>query len=154
MQNNDTYIRQIVQQELHKTAQSNRFNVQNQGRHIHNDLDAPYVFQPILTYVGQIGSDGTVGLLPNGWTASWNGSSTGAYSIFHNLNSRLYGVVASATQSTNTPALPVINPFENQFDIDFFSVVPSHQDTSFSFILTIINNKTTKIPTYYGSIIP
>lgn len=143
-------IQSLIRSEVQKISQVGRFGVSNTQRHIHNDIDSPYVFQPILTYVGEIGSNGTVGLLPQGWTVTYNG--TGSYSITHNLGTRLYSVVASAQQSTNSVVSPVLESFDDGFDANWFTSSGA-ADTSFTFILVNINNKSTKLPSYYGSIV-
>lgn len=146
---NEQDVRALIQQEIHKTSQSGRFNVTNTQRHIHNNIDSPYAFQPILTFVGSIGSDGTIFLLPKGWSASHD--DVGQYSIVHNLGTRQYSVVTSALQSTNVVAVPVIQPLlDNSFSINWFNTSPTIKDTAFNFLLTNVNNKSQKIPTYYG----
>lgn len=147
---NDSQIRQLIQSEIHKTSQSNRFNVQNQGRHIHNDLDSPYVFQPILTYIGFVGYDGSVILLPTGWSITHVGA--GEYTITHNLNTQLYAVVVTAQQSTNAVVTAIVEERINDFDVSMINHVPALEDSSFTFILTNINNKTSKLPAYGGNI--
>lgn len=145
----------MIQQEIHKSQQAQRFNLNSIPRHTHNSIDSPAVFQPTFTYAGEIGSDGTVGLLPQGWTAVKNG--IGDFSIFHNLGTTLYSIVASAQQSTNIVVAATIESFENQIDFSWWNVqgtsVHAPADTSFTFLLTNISSKLTKFPIYYGSIV-
>lgn len=147
---NDSQILQTIRSEIHKTSQSNKFNVSSIQRHIHNDLDAPYVFQPILTYVGRVNSDGTVALLPVGWTVTALGS--GEYLIRHNLNTYLYSVTF-ASQNLNTLVAPSLLMEKDDFDVTWNTTeIPTGTDSSFCFILTNIDNKSTKIPRYYGTL--
>jgi len=66
-------IRQIIQEEIKRNQVASKFNVTSVPQHIHNNVDSPFVFQPILTYIAFIPYDGslTSGLeyiLPTGWS--------------------------------------------------------------------------------------
>lgn len=93
----------------------------------------------------------TPNLIPKGWTISYGG--TGEYTITHNLNTLFYTCIASAAQSSNAFAIPIIETFANEVtftwgggmlgDTEF-----SRQDTGFFFQLTTIANKNITFPTY------
>lgn len=53
-------IRQIVREEIQKSSSSSRFGLAPISRHIHNNIDSPFVFQPILTYSGLVGVGNSV----------------------------------------------------------------------------------------------
>lgn len=150
-------VRVIVKQEIQAAASASRFQIGNIPRHIHNDTDSPLAFQPILTYVGLLGVGSatapvTVNILPKSWTVRYDG--TGEYTVIHNLGSSIiYSCVASAAQSTNAFAPPVISGFANEVSFTWgdISNPGAKIDTGFYFILTVVNNKDTKIPSYYGS---
>ncbi len=141
-------IRSIVRQEIQSSASGGRFGLNPIQRHTHNNVDSPYVFQPTFIYAGYVGSDGSVLLLPNGWTSSFDGSHT--YTVTHNIGS-IYIVNASPIQSTNHVCSPVIEPFSNSFDVSWFDVNGSGTTTGFGFILTVINNKSMSNPIYVGT---
>lgn len=142
-------IQQMIQQEMHKYSQLNRFNVSNTQRHIHNNIDSPYTFQPILTYIGNISENGSVGLLPTGWSAT--SDEAGSYTVTHNLGTVLYACVASSSDS-GAIANPVVSHFANEVDFVWFQEL-GKTTTNFNFILTVINNKIQTLPTYYGGLV-
>lgn len=150
-------INQQIQSQIHRISQSNRFNVSNTQRHIHNDIDSPFVFQPILTYIGTIEYNGSVGLLPVGWTVDTvdEGGGRFLYVINHNLNTRLYSFVTTAQQSLNSIVTPIAESLANSVEVAWFTTgsTPGLANTSFSFVLTTIANKNTKLPRYYGVIL-
>lgn len=149
-------LQKQIQLGVQAGAAGARFGLNAIPRHTHNNVDSPYVFQPILTYVGFIPYTGNVintvlqSLIPKGWTVVYNG--TGSYSITHNLNTTLYVVVASAQQSTNQIVSPVIEMFQNSFDVNWFDTNPVAQNTSFTFNLTVIGNRSQTLPTYVGTL--
>lgn len=146
---NPEQIRALVRQEIQANSSASRFKVNTTPRHIHNNVDSPFTFQPILTYIGEVNADGTAVLLPNGWTSV--GSGTGVYTITHNLNSTYYRIVAN-------PSDPYIGVFctigtrgKNTVVVKTF--VPSAgsyaaTSASFSFILVITNNRSQTLPSY------
>lgn len=146
----DPQIRQLVRSEIHKSSQTGRFNVQNQGRHTHNDIDSPYVFQPILSYVGLINSDGTIALLPVGWTVDYTAPSE--YVINHNLGTLLYSVTFTSNNLNVLVAPSMFNDVNNFVVVWNKTSNSAGQASSFNFTLTTINNKTQKLPKYYGTL--
>ena len=144
-------IRSIVQQELQANRSGARFGLTPIQRHIHNNTDSPFAFQPILTYTGVIIYDGTVGSLPKGWTCVRN--AVGAYSITHNLGSDSnYVVMTQELQSLNTVLTSVVSPFALQFDVTWWDIsTAAAGDTSFMFTVTVANNRSTQIPVYSGT---
>lgn len=147
----DQDIKNFVRQEIQASKAQDRFQLQPVQRHTHaGGADGPPVFQPAFTYVGLIGSTGEVLLLPKGWSVTYD--STGVYFITHNLGTILYGCVASAAQSTNIYAVPVIEGFENEVDFSWADVATAAKaDTGFFFSLTIVGNKPAQPPQYYGA---
>lgn len=149
---NEATIKQWIQQGIQQAASANRFTLGGIQRHTHNNVDSPYTFEPILTYVGIINYDGTYSLLPKGWTVVKDPANLGTYYITHNLGTVLYSCVASCFQSTNIFGVPVIEGFANEVDFTWGDVATGAKaDTSFYFILTVINNKSTTLPSYVGS---
>lgn len=142
--------RQIVQQEIQKHASDARFTLNSIPRHIHNDIDSPYVFQPILNYAGIVVWNGVTVIgatLPRGWSVSY--VSTGKYIVTHGLPaSAIYVVNAIANQSTNMLVAAVVTYFVGSFSITWGDTTPAFYDTSFSFLLTVINNRSTQLPVY------
>lgn len=149
-------IKQQIQQGIQQHASGARFGLSPIPRHIHNNVDSPYVFQPILTYIGVIGigvanqNPVTINLLPKGWVVNW--ISLGHYSVTHNLDTTQYGCVATAAQSTNVYAVPVVSSFKN---ITYFTWLDAatgfNADTGLSFTLTVIGNRNTQLPVYVGT---
>ena len=148
-----TSIDQKIQAGIQKASAANRFQLTSSQRHTHNDIDSPYVFQPILTYIGLILINGTIaapaagaypGTLPTGWTV--NHAGTGDYILTHNLNTTFYACVASPLGTTTAVSLAVST---TQVEFAWFdTATQALTDTPFMFILTTINNKKTKLPTY------
>jgi hypothetical protein len=146
---NEQAIRALVQQEIKAHSSSARFGLNSIPRHIHNNVDSPFVFQPLLTYIGFVNYDGTSLFLPKGWTINYDGGSPGAYAITHNLSTSNYAAIACAQQSTNTVVDVVISQFSSSIEFDWFSagaVAPA--DTSFTFIISLLNNSQQTNPLY------
>lgn len=134
-----------------KFDSANRFRLTPTNRHIHNNIDAPYVFLPYQIYGGFVPYDGDVNgilesILPQGWKVVYNG--TGDYSIVHNLGTLVYSFVANATQSTNQIVTPVVSTFTDELQVIWFDSAGAEQDTSFNFILLVLENNTANFPTY------
>lgn len=146
---NPQQVQQMIQQEIHKNSQRSRFNLTNIPRHTHNDVDSPSVYQPTKTYAGSIGADGSIGLLPIGWSVTVNG--TGDYTITHNISNALYSVIVSPAYNA---AITNVSIFvQPSFGVTLFtSLSPKTPiNTGFNFLMTVVNNKATK-PTQYGGI--
>jgi hypothetical protein len=138
---NPQQITNLVQQLMAKSSQSGRFNIQNIPSHIHNGVDSPLVYQPVLTYGGSVTSGGVSQFLPKSWTVKGGG---GTYTIIHNLNTLLYVVNASAQSgSIATSATLSLNSFVVH---TFSSGGPTA--SAFTFTLTNLNNKSTQTPVY------
>lgn len=138
----------MIQQEMHKSQQVQRFNLNSIPRHTHNGIDSPSVFQPVFSYAGQINPDGTVVLLPSGWTITVSG--TGVYTITHKLNTLLYTVNANCI-FVNSYNVVSITKNANNFIVNTFFYPATPFNSGFMFNLTNINNKSTIPPGYYGS---
>lgn len=152
---NEQQIRQLIQQEIRGNESRSRFGIQSVPYHVHNNIDAPTVFTPYGLYAGFVPSDGDANsilgcFLPSGWTLST--SSTGVYTVVHNLGTSLYAVVADASQSTNEKVAPVVAPDQtgNQFTISWFRCSDgTGQDTSFTFIVMQVNNRSATSANYF-----
>jgi hypothetical protein len=145
-------IRQIVRDEMGATGTRDTFNTLNIPRHVHNGVDAPTIFQPIMQYIGDIGYDGTVGLLPQGWLCEHVG--TGLYRITHNLGTRNYSTVVSEILGPAVLIIPVVENFKNTIELSLLDPVAfAPADSSFVFTVTAVTNKSTNSPSYYGTII-
>jgi len=135
-------IKQLVIQTIN--SQMSAYSTAKVPYHTHNGVDSPPIQQPTFIYLGLIGLDGTIGILPNGWTVTYNG--TGDYSITHNLNTFFYSVVASPTGLTADVDITTDN---NTAEFSWFQAgTGTPQDTPFYFILTAISNKSIVPATY------
>lgn len=132
-------IKQLVVQTMN--SQMSAYSTAKVPYHIHNGVDAPIVFTPVLTYIGLIKSDGTPILVPSGWSVDH--SMTGYYLITHNLNTELYSVTATPLQSTNIVVAPILELFDASFSVNWWQtdVTLTPADTSFSISLTVVNNR-------------
>lgn len=159
---NEQQVRSIAQQEIQKNEVGSRFQVKPIQQHVHNNIDAPVTFQPILNYAGNVlaGDFGVTNplptLLPRGWSVSYvtAGPLTGAYQVTHNLNTLSYGVSPCASSENPATLSAVITNVElnpNNFLVLFYNTSGSLIDCGFSFVLTQINNKKQTIPTYVVS---
>lgn len=151
---NEQQIRALIKSEIQQAANANRFQLASIPRHIHNGIDSPTAFQPILTYVGMVGvpintDPVTVNILPTGWTVRYDG--TGSYAIVHNLGTVNYITIATCAQSTNVFGAAVVEAFPNEVSIAWGDIsTGTKADTGFVFTLTMYNNKRLTVPSYYG----
>lgn len=141
----------MVRDELRNSRTKGQFSLQNIPIHYHNGVDSTPVFSPTLAYAGHVAYEDTFTgsgqfFLPTGWTATQQ--STGSYLITHNLGTALYSFVASATQSTNEKVFPVINPFNDSVEVNWFDINGAFTDTSFNFVLVQGNNKKSPLIQY------
>lgn len=146
-----------VKQLIAQDGNASRFRISPSNRHIHNNVDAPFVYLPYQIYAGvfpyDIGSSGLLeSILPKGWTIETFGA--GEYAINHNLGNANYAFVATASQSTNQKAYPVIDCFQNQVAIAWFNASGTAVDTSFNFILVALQSNSGSFPTYQTQNIP
>ena len=144
-------IKALIRQEMRTNDSSNRFRLNPTNRHIHNNTDAPFVYLPYQLYAGFVPYDGDVNgilesILPAGWAITYNG--TGDYTITHSLGTMLYSFVAIPAQSTNQVVSPVASSFANQVDIGWFDSTSTRQDTSFTFILMLLQGNSSAFPSY------
>lgn len=152
---NEQQIRQLVQQEIRNYTSGARFGLTTIPRHIHNNTDSPYAFQPILTYAGIINDDGTPILIPAGWTVVHNG--TGSYSIFHHLNPSIYAdpsptfASVSVTPITrSSTAIPNAKCDASGIGVGMRDLAGAGLDNGFYFIFVVANNSSPKVPLYTG----
>lgn len=141
---------QLVRSEIQKASSASRFQLTMTSKHIHNNVDAPFVFQPSMNYGGIVQLDGVGLALPKGWTVTYNG--TGSYTITHNLNTTLYVAMVSPILSITLPVASV-TPGDNSFEVLWTDTgTPTdprvRSDTSFSFLLVDLTNKSDSPPSY------
>lgn len=152
---NEEKIRAMIRQEIQASKSSGRFGLNATQRHVHNNIDSPYAFQPNIIYSGIVRSSGAASFLPKGWSSSFDAGGTD-YTITHNLNiaSTLYIVTASCLQSTNNGGGVVVTPFANSMTLTFVGGQPGDETlskfaTSFCFTLIIPNNNAASAPPTY-----
>lgn len=146
-----------VKQLIAQDGNASRFRITPSNRHVHNNVDAPFVYLPYQVYAGVFPYDAGAGgniesILPKGWTIETQG--TGEYVINHNLGNAQYAFVATASQSLNNKAFPVIDGFQNQVAIVWFNENGTAVDTSFHFILVALQGNNGGFPTYVTNNIP
>lgn len=147
---NESQIRNIVRQEIATQQNGSRFGITPTSNHSHTGIDSPYVFQPVLTYVGRINADATVALLPTSWTVVNSG--TGIYTITHNLNTILYSVTANCLFTGTRNVLQITNLSTDSFTVNTFFYNPTTLENSgFAFILTNISNSIQAPVKYIGT---
>ncbi len=156
--------KQVAQEEMRSFNSNSRFGQSPIQRHIHNNIDSPFVFQPILTYIGAINSTGVPSLLPKGWTSTLITAAgpSYAYQITHNLASNsgsttggfssFYSVVASS-QRIDIPVTVLVAERKDDFFVAFANLAGGSETASFTFILTVVNNRNTQLPVYSGTLI-
>lgn len=149
-------IREMIQKGISEAASNNRFSLNPVTRHTHNNVDSPYVFQPIITYVGKISFDGFATVLPKGWTHS---GGAGVYTVTHNLPpSTIYIVSAIPSADSGSGSDSVsYSQGTNTSKVTFFvfnttTGTPSACD--FWFSLTVVNNSSPTLPTYSINVHP
>lgn len=144
-------IEKMIRAEIRRNENRSQFSLQNSVLHTHNGLDSKPIFSPTIPYAGHVAYEDTFTgsgqfFLPVGWTATQQ--STGSYLITHNLGTLLYSFVASATQSTNEKVFPVVNPFDDAVEVNWFDINGAFTDTSFNFVLVQVNNKKSPLIQY------
>lgn len=153
---------QTIQTEISKAASTARFNVQGVPYHIHNSVDAPYAYQPVLTYVGTVETGVAATplppaplLAPKGWTFAYQDPASptaGQYVVIHNLNTTFYSVVVTPYESI--PGFPTYACADIQLGLNDFTInlvdtkTQAAIDHGFTFLLTNVNNKT-NVPVQY-----
>lgn len=142
-------VQQMIQQSIAKSSQAGRFNLQNVQQHEHGGIGSRPAAQPILTYIGIIEADGTVGLLPVGWSVTMNG--VGDFTVNHNLPSTaLYTVVVSPAYSGGEVSVSIF--VQPNFGVVIFDGNGAI-NAGFNFIMTVINNKSTQPIRYAGILV-
>lgn len=147
-------IKALVQNEVAMAAAGSQFNLNRVQFHTHNGKDSPYIYTPIITYVGFIKYNGTLDReapFPSGWSIAKG--VTGSYLITHNMGTIFY--VAQLTQHWST--VPGANPCvghvsgvsRNSFQVNWFdSATQVLTDTGFTFAVTNVVNPTPGWPSY------
>lgn len=135
-----------IQQGIQNQASGARFGLNSIPRHIHNGTDSPPVFQTILTYIGAVNANGGIAIMPKGWGGS---GGSGNYTIIHNLgSSAIYSVVATANDFLDSAVICTINQTANNFTVSTWNVIGVLVSCGFTFSLTVINNRSTTLPSY------
>lgn len=147
---NPEQIRALVRQEIQANSSASRFSLNTIPRHIHNGVDSPFTFQPILTYAGSLLRDGGPFILPKGWSCSKIGS--GSYTVTHNFGSDVIYAV-SAIPGLDAQTIQYYRPPTTPGTINFYTLAiggggASAVDSSFDFLITVVNNRSQSIPTY------
>lgn len=155
----DEQIKKFVVGEIAKADSANRFRLNPTNRHIHNNIDCPFVFLPYSMYGGIVPYDGNLtgileSSLPKGWRVNYDGGTPGFYEVVHNLGNANYVVTATATQSTNQVVSAVVETFQNSFFIGWFDTSNANQDTSWNFVLMAFTGNSATFPTYTTNHIP
>lgn len=143
-------IRNAMKEEIRISNSNLRFQLTPIHRHIHNGIDSPFIYNPILSYIGYVQLDGVVLAVPQGWSVLK--LSTGTYQITHNLNTDLYVAVVSPILSTTLPVASV-TPGRNLFDVQWTNTADNVNaravvDTTFAFIVVTTTNRKTAPPSY------
>lgn len=153
---------QTIQTEISKAGSAARFNVQGIPQHVHNNIDAPFAYQPSLSYTGTVLEGDAIGpvsptplLFPNGWTVDFQDTSSpsaGAYIVTHSLNTDYYSVVVTPLENNpNNPTFVGVNIQTNpsNFLLYFFDTkTQAFVDCGFTFVLVNTVNKLSLPPKY------
>lgn len=165
-------IRQMIHQENYRANVQRQYKVADIPRHTHNGIDSPFIYSSVVSYIGLINENGTPALLPSGWSSVLQGTNPDYYySITHNLGLEYTGSVVTTgsigTGANNTGPLyavtvtsqdinfvfPLVNQYDNSFLVFLYESNSIPVKNAFSFNLTIINNKNSRVNNYYGSIV-
>lgn len=147
---NEQNMRNIIRQEIASANNGSRFGVNPTSNHSHTGIDSPYVYQPVLSYIGHINADASAVLLPSSWTVVNSGA--GIYTVTHNLNTILYSVTANCFFAGTRDVLQVSNIGLNSFTVNTFFYNPTTLENSgFTFILTNVNNSVQAPVKYAGT---
>lgn len=95
-------IQDYVKQQIQASASANRFHLTSIPRHIHNNIDSPFVYQPTQIYTGNITSTGG-GTFPKGWTIDH-----GVYNV--TFTAAFVGGETSGTLATPWPDSEIQSP--------------------------------------------
>lgn len=137
----DPKITQQIQAEIQRQQAESRFQLTPTVRHIHNGTDAPFAYQPTLSYTGLIQLDGTALALPTGWSVTYEG--TGQYNINHNLNTTFYVCMVSPILSVTLP-IASVTPGDTVVTVAWTDTLTGTvSDTTFSFLLVDATNRNT-----------
>lgn len=153
MDYSEQQIRAMMKDEIQKSNNSGRFNINPNQQLRQNPLNTSSTPTSVLTYVGLVLINGSTnppsagaagGVFPSGWTIDHG--STGDYLITHNLGTGAYAVVASPIGTTTAVE---IESNDNQVEFTWFDTFSkAATSTPFFFILTVVNNRRTSFPTY------
>lgn len=141
-------VRQIAQQEIAKGNNSSRFQLSPTSRHIHNNVDAPFVYLPTLTYGGKVLSSGESSVpFPSSFRARQ--IATGLYFITTNMDESSYSVICSPAGNAIVPVnfvshiIETVNDgtYGSGFYVCFFDTSTQvNTDTDFYFQLFQVAN--------------
>lgn len=143
----------MIRQEIAKSSQLGRFNIQNVQQHEHGGVGSRTTLQPTRIYGGAIDTDGAGLILPTGWTSSIELVPNIVYTVNHNLDTSTYIVsVLQIIPDSGFIGSPTIAPGINKFELTFLNVADGAENiqTPFYFILININNKSQVSQNYDG----
>lgn len=145
-------LKQQIQQGIQQAASANRFQLSGIPRHVHNGIDSPVVFQPIITYVGLVSFLGISVFLPKGWTVA-QGTVPGNYVVTHNLGPGVLYTVSAIPSADSGSGHDSISYSigSNNNNVDFFifnTTTGAASVCDFQFTLTVVNNRSAQIPSY------
>lgn len=136
-------IRQIVQDEIRAQGNRDTFSGFQTTRHIHNGVDAPYVYDSNALFAGVIITSEFPALLPKGWTITK--VATGTCDVTHNLGevNQIVWVASAIGAGGATLPVPIIVGDKNRIEFAWFdaNAAAAPIDTTFFFIGLQVNNK-------------
>jgi len=150
----------IAQGVVNKTLKGDVFGSFKTPQHVHNNIDAPFIYSPTMVYVGVVRfENGFYRNLPfpQGWGVEKSLSVDGRYRITHNLNTVLYTVQITPLSTDPPFAVPtplascIFDTTPTTFEVQFLDIGGVPRDTSFHFNLTVINNNKSGWPSYYNT---
>lgn len=151
-------IQQFVRQQIQQAASANRFQLSGIPRHIHNNVDSPFVFQPTATYVGKVLSSGDSSV-PFPVSFSSIQVATGEYFVKTGFDETFYVPLICPSGNAISPSIFVSwivetvtgGTYGSGFYVTFFDTsTQTNTDTDFYFMVTNISNQS-PIPPQYTS---
>ena len=144
-------INNLIDKKLREYDAANRFRLAPNNRHVHNNVDAPFVYTPYAFFIGKIFSNGlTSEPFPKGWTVE--NDTTGSYIVTHNLGPDVqYNVMVTPQINPLIASYPCcgVTVSDDVFQVLIFdSALQTPLDNTFYFTLSVVNNKSDTFPNY------